>query len=230
MHACLFAGAVADFRDHGRNRHDADWKDAAPNEMVQETTLAGLESSQHGNADLVLSRRCSCAGEKAGESRNLVARRHVRCQVQGRLEGRVGKAVVGLLAGTGGMPSSVYFGVNVSRPQNHSSSRVGAIIPEAASRRLMAGSITNGLNQIIASFQGVRLLLGTEIAWEAFRNNCIGEPGGTRTRDHLIKSQMLYQLSYRPSHTCVLFQLTTPPRGLPAARDAKMWSCQILSS
>ena len=25
-----------------------------------------------------------------------------------------------------------------------------------------------------------------------------GEPGGTRTRDHLIKSQMLYQLSYRP--------------------------------
>ena len=26
-----------------------------------------------------------------------------------------------------------------------------------------------------------------------------GEPGGTRTRDPLIKSQMLYQLSYRPS-------------------------------
>ena len=25
-----------------------------------------------------------------------------------------------------------------------------------------------------------------------------GEPGGTRTRDPLIKSQMLYQLSYRP--------------------------------
>ena len=26
----------------------------------------------------------------------------------------------------------------------------------------------------------------------------IGEPGGTRTRDHRIKSAMLYQLSYRP--------------------------------
>ena len=25
-----------------------------------------------------------------------------------------------------------------------------------------------------------------------------GEPGGDRTHDHLIKSQMLYQLSYRP--------------------------------
>jgi hypothetical protein len=38
--------------------------------------------------------------------------------------------------------------------QNHSSSQVGAIIPETGSRRLMAGSITNGLNQIIACFQG----------------------------------------------------------------------------
>src|SRR5712692_4234371 len=26
----------------------------------------------------------------------------------------------------------------------------------------------------------------------------IGEPGGARTRDHRIKSAMLYQLSYRP--------------------------------
>lgn len=26
-----------------------------------------------------------------------------------------------------------------------------------------------------------------------------GEPGGTRTRDHRIKSAMLYQLSYRPA-------------------------------
>ena len=25
-----------------------------------------------------------------------------------------------------------------------------------------------------------------------------GEPGGNRTRDHRIKSAMLYQLSYRP--------------------------------
>jgi hypothetical protein len=28
-----------------------------------------------------------------------------------------------------------------------------------------------------------------------------GEPGGTRTRDHRIKSAMLYQLSYRPAVT-----------------------------
>ena len=27
----------------------------------------------------------------------------------------------------------------------------------------------------------------------------LGEPGGGRTRDHLIKSQVLYQLSYRLS-------------------------------
>jgi hypothetical protein len=26
-----------------------------------------------------------------------------------------------------------------------------------------------------------------------------GEPGGNRTRDHRIKSAMLYQLSYRPA-------------------------------
>ena len=29
-------------------------------------------------------------------------------------------------------------------------------------------------------------------------NDFDGEPGGIRTRDHRIKSAMLYQLSYRP--------------------------------
>ncbi len=29
-------------------------------------------------------------------------------------------------------------------------------------------------------------------------NDLCGEPGGARTRDHRIKSAMLYQLSYRP--------------------------------
>jgi hypothetical protein len=29
-----------------------------------------------------------------------------------------------------------------------------------------------------------------------------GEPGGARTRDHRIKSAMLYQLSYRPRRYC----------------------------
>jgi hypothetical protein len=33
-----------------------------------------------------------------------------------------------------------------------------------------------------------------------------GEPGGTRTRDPLIKSQMLYHLSYRPSRGVALQQ------------------------
>ena len=33
-----------------------------------------------------------------------------------------------------------------------------------------------------------------------------GEPGGARTRDHRIKSAMLYQLSYRPgSEVEILF-------------------------
>ena len=34
----------------------------------------------------------------------------------------------------------------------------------------------------------------------------IGEPGGIRTHDPLIKSQMLYRLSYRPSHNepCIM--------------------------
>ena len=54
------------------------------------------------------------------------------------------------------MGRAVGFGVDIFRPQNHSSSRVGAIVPESGSRRLMVGSITNGLNQIIACFQSVR--------------------------------------------------------------------------
>jgi hypothetical protein len=33
----------------------------------------------------------------------------------------------------------------------------------------------------------------------AGKNQAIGEPAGTRTRDHRIKSAMLYQLSYRPA-------------------------------
>ena len=35
-------------------------------------------------------------------------------------------------------------------------------------------------------------------------NDLNGEPGGIRTRDHRIKSAMLYQLSYRP----MLFYVT----------------------
>jgi hypothetical protein len=54
-----------------------------------------------------------------------------------------------------------------------------------------------------------------------------GEPGGTRTRDHRIKSAMLYQLSYRPakvhqefspsiSSDCVLKARLLPPAFFPA--------------
>ena len=57
------------------------------------------------------------------------------------------------------MSPTVCFGFDVLRPQNHSSSQVGAIIPETVSRRLMAGSITSDLNRIIASFQGIWLSL-----------------------------------------------------------------------
>jgi hypothetical protein len=33
---------------------------------------------------------------------------------------------------------------------------------------------------------------------KTLREKNFGEPGGARTRDHRIKSAMLYQLSYRP--------------------------------
>jgi len=85
MNSRLFAGAVADFRDHSRNRHNADWKDAASDEMVQEATLASLEPPDHGNADVVLSYRRLCACEKAGKRGNFVSRRDIRYQFQGRL-------------------------------------------------------------------------------------------------------------------------------------------------
>src|ERR1700678_2388926 len=51
MNSRLFAAAVADFRDHGRDRHNADGKDAASHEVVEETALASFESSQDGDAD-----------------------------------------------------------------------------------------------------------------------------------------------------------------------------------
>ena len=66
MNSRLFASAVADFRDHGSNRHHPDRKDPASDEVVQETALAGLEPPQHGDADFVLPRRCPRACEKAG--------------------------------------------------------------------------------------------------------------------------------------------------------------------
>jgi hypothetical protein len=45
-----------------------------------------------------------------------------------------------------------------------------------------------------------------------------GDPGGARTRDPLIKSQMLYQLSYRIvlRGGALLIQISTLPTGLNA--------------
>jgi hypothetical protein len=40
--------------------------------------------------------------------------------------------------------------------------------------------------------EGLRVVAPDQIVY------FLGEPGGTRTRDPLIKSQMLYRLSYRP--------------------------------
>jgi hypothetical protein len=141
QYARLFARAVADFRDHGGHRHDPDRQDIAPHEVIQETALAGLEASQHGDADFVLAQRRTYALKQPGERGNPVPLRDAGGQVQGRWAG---------LRGLGG---AVGFGMDILRPWNHSSSRVGAIIPEAASGRLMAGSITGGLNPIIASFR-----------------------------------------------------------------------------
>ena len=45
----------------------------------------------------------------------------------------------------------------------------------------------------------------------------IGEPAGTRTRDPKIKSLVLYQLSYGPTHTAGLPAV----RGLNAMRPAR---------
>lgn|ERR1700761_550061 len=48
----------------------------------------------------------------------------------------------------------------------------------------------------------------------------LGEPGGNRTRDHRIKSAMLYQLSYRPDKNprCACLRIT--PDSIPASRGA----------
>ncbi len=46
-----------------------------------------------------------------------------------------------------------------------------------------------------------------------------GEPGGTRTHDHLIKSQVLYHLSYRLTGACVEVR---PRRVNSVAADASL--------
>src|SRR5512141_2329326 len=52
-----------------------------------------------------------------------------------------------------------------------------------------------------------------------------GEPGGTRTRDHRIKSAMLYQLSYRPlgnsTRAFIVTRAPWPPRVFSAPRPRR---------
>src|SRR6266850_6561766 len=47
----------------------------------------------------------------------------------------------------------------------------------------------------------VLLSLASRRSYCSFHHTGSGEPGGARTRDHRIKSAMLYQLSYRPGAT-----------------------------
>src|ERR1035441_695328 len=116
------------------------------------------------------------------------------------------------LPGIGGMGRAVNFGVDVFRPQNHSSSQVGAIILEANSRRLRAGSITNGLNQIIASFQGLWLLPRTEGDWvrgiEEQWHGC--KLSGYRKRDHALR-HLVGGWRSRSRHGCTCTKLAPEP-------------------
>jgi hypothetical protein len=82
MNSRLFAGAVANFRDDGRYQRHADWENAASDEVVEETALAGLESSQDSDADFALDYRCTRACDRAGKSGDLVARGYFGSQVQ----------------------------------------------------------------------------------------------------------------------------------------------------
>ena len=82
MDARLFVFAKADCRDHGRDWHDTDGQQAALQKMVQETALAGFESSQHGNADSVPTRHQPRTGDKAGQRVDVISLHHFLRQAQ----------------------------------------------------------------------------------------------------------------------------------------------------
>ncbi len=62
------------------------------------------------------------------------------------------------------------------------------------------------------------------IAWHKFRKN--GEPAGVRTLDLLIKSQLLYQLSYRlsPMGHCVAVSVAGCVFSLSLRGSLKAWA------
>ncbi|GBR68080.1 hypothetical protein AA103587_0620 [Gluconobacter kanchanaburiensis NBRC 103587] len=56
------------------------------------------------------------------------------------------------------------------------------------------------------------------------KSGIFGEPAGTRTQDHSIKSRMLYQLSYRFIRTLATPQpagtsTSSPPKNAPTGRS-----------
>src|ERR1035441_2601425 len=61
----------------------------------------------------------------------------------------------------------------------------------------LAASTSNSVSRLIVSAFRIWALVYKPSSWLRFR---IGEPGGTRTRDPVLKRHMLYHLSYRPCY------------------------------
>src|ERR1035441_5221884 len=59
----------------------------------------------------------------------------------------------------------------------------------------LAASTSNSVSRLIVSAFRIWALVYKPSSWLRFRT---GEPGGTRTRDPVLKRHMLYHLSYRP--------------------------------
>ncbi len=60
----------------------------------------------------------------------------------------------------------------------------------------LAASISNAVSRLMVSAFRIGALACKPSSWLRFRT---GEPGGTRTRDPVLKRHMLYHLSYRPN-------------------------------
>src|ERR1035437_7239352 len=72
--------------------------------------------------------------------------------------------------------------------------------------------MSNSVSRLIVSAFRIGALVCKPSSWRRFRT---GEPGGTRTRDPVLKRHMLYHLSYRPvvaAWTTLIAQSTRPAR------------------
>ena len=134
-------------------------------------------------------------------------------------------------------------------PQLHSSSRVGAIIPEPGSGRLRAGSITNGLNLKYTSLR--RRFLTAERSRRCGASQCAG-PGRSvatrwyRSRKHSVASRRVDRaVSHRcfrpvrrpPPVACDEWQLESPrrppasqPQSAPRERTARGYNGYLIAS